>query len=427
LFSFVVEGAALVWAPDSRHLLFRGRRIDNPKSTDWWVAPIESGEPVRTHAIENLALTDIVQFPAGWVGNNVYYASGTTIEGINLHRARINPKTLAITGPAETITTGPGMKYFPAIMTDGRVFFAEMRVAMNAWSVAARTDEAVVSAKPERLTQDIMQNFTPAISRDGTKAAYMAFGGVRTAKVEVRVKDLRTGEETRIPARGMKLFQYPRLSPSGSLLAYVDAIEGKNKTLIFAPGAAAGRELCEGCLVFGFSSDDRFALICTKPNELETMDLRTGQKTVALSSPRDIIEGADLSSDGKWLVWLAGEPDGRAAVRVSPVDGRRTGSPSPITIAEASYYLGSPAWSPNGRWVYYLSERNGRASLFARELDPRTKNPAGPEREILPTVENRLNLNFPKGNGTIGVAKDRIVFEATAMTGNIYMAKPRKR
>ena len=36
-------------------------------------------------------------------------------------------------------------------------------------------------------------------------------------------------------------------------------------------------------------------------------------------------------------------------------------------------------------------------------------------------------LNFPKGNGAIGVAKDRIIFEATAITGNIYLAKPKKR
>jgi hypothetical protein len=41
--------------------------------------------------------------------------------------------------------------------------------------------------------------------------------------------------------------------------------------------------------------------------------------------------------------------------------------------------------------------------------------------------ERPLNLNFPKGNGAIGVAADRIVFEATDMIGNIYLAKPKKR
>jgi len=426
-FGFVVHGAALVWSPDSRSLLFRGRRADDPRSVDWWVAPIDGGAPVRTHAIENLGLKTIVQFPAAWTGNGVYYVSGTTIEGVNLFRAPIDPKTMTITGPAAAITTGPGMKLYPSVMADGRLFFSEMTVAMNAWSVAARSDEAVVSARPEKLTRDLMQNFSPAISQDGTKAAFSAFGGAQTARFEVRVEDLRTGEETRIPVQGASVNQFPRLSPDGSLLAYRDTIEGKTKTVIVTLGAAAGRELCEGCNVFGFSPDDDFAVVQAKPNELETMDLRTGQRKTVLSSPKDIVEDASLSPDGKWLAWLAGEPDGRAAIRISPVDGRRQGPEDQITVAEAAYYLGSPAWSPNGRWLYYLSEKNGRSSLFVRELEPRTKKPLGPERAVFSPVESRLMLNFPKGNGAIGVAKDRIVFEATGMTGNIYAAKPKKR
>ena len=70
----------------------------------------------------SLTLTDIVQFPAEWIGSSVYYVSGTTIEGINIFRASIDPKTRAITGPALAITTGPGMKLYPSVLPDGRVF-----------------------------------------------------------------------------------------------------------------------------------------------------------------------------------------------------------------------------------------------------------------------------------------------------------------
>lgn len=443
-FGFIPHGAWPVWSPDSKNLLFRGRLSDEvspdgrnylarapqgqgAKTADWWVAPVDGTTPVRTHAIENLGLKTIVQFPAAWAGDAVYYVSGTTIEGVNLLRAPIDPRTRAITGPAEAITTGAGMKLYPTVMSDGRVFYTDMRVAMNAWSVAARPDEGLATGKPEKLSRDLMQNFNPTISRDGAKAAYSAFGGAQMAKVEVRVKDLRTGEETKIPLQGITVSQFPRLSPDGSFLAYIDVIEGKRKAVLVAPGAVIGKELCEDCDVFGFSPDNEFALVRARPNELEAMHLGTGQRSVVLSSPKDIIEDACLSPDGKWLAWLAGEPDGRAAVRISPVGGSGGNPAAPITVAEADYYLGSPAWSPNGRRLYYLSEKNGRCSLFVRELDPRTKNPVGDEREVFSSVESRLMLNFPKGNGTIGVAKDRIVFEATAMIGNIYLAKPKKR
>jgi serine/threonine protein kinase len=427
LFGFIVQGAPLVWSPDSKHLLFRGRLADDPKSTDWWVAPIDKGEPVRTHAIENLGLATIVQFPVGWIGTSVYFVSGTTIEGINLFEAKIDPEDRKVTGPAEAITTGPGMKIYPAVMRDGRVFYSNMTGAMNAWSISARPDEAVVSARPQKLTQDIMQNFNPTISRDGARAAFTAFGGVQAARIEVRVKDLRTGEETKIPVQGISVGQYPRLSPDGSLLAYRDVVEGKAKTFVVAPGGAAARAFCEGCFVPGFFPDNDFALVRFKPFELEKMSLRTGERTVILSSPQDIVEDACISPDGKWIAWLAGEPDGRAAVRISPADVARVGARNTITVAETDYFLGQPAWSPNGRWLYYLSEKNGRCSLFARELDPRTKEPAGAELEVLESTESRLWLNFPKGNGAIAVAADRIIFEASSLSGNIYLARPKSR
>jgi hypothetical protein len=64
---------------------------------------------------------------------------------------------------------------------------------------------------------------------------------------------------------------------------------------------------------------------------------------------------------------------------------------------------------------------------MARELDPRTRIPLGAEREVFTTTESRLWLNFPKSNGAIAVAADKIVFEGSRMIGNIYLAKPKKR
>jgi serine/threonine protein kinase len=424
---YLPHGASLVWSPDSRSLMFCGRPENDLQARDWWVVPIDGGEPVRTRAIENLGLNAYVQFPCGWSGTSVYYVAGTTIEGINLFRTAIDPKTRQIKGPSEAVTTGPGMKVFPTIMPDGRIFFTDMTAAMNTWSVTARTDEGVVSAAARKLTRDRMQNFDPTVSRDGTKAAFSAFGGLKMSQIEVRVMDLRTGEETRVPVQGVNLFRQTRLSPDGALLAYQDIIEGRPRTFILAPGGAAAREVCQGCLVFSFFPANDAVLASFQPGRLERMDLRTGERKVILSVPQEDIGGACLSRDGRWIVWLAGEPDGRAAVRIAPVDGPVDGTRDAVTVAAADYYLGSPAWSPGGRRVYYLSEKNGRCSIMALELDPRTMRPLGDEREVLTTTSSRLWLNYPKGLGAIAVAADRILFEGSTMTGNIFLARPKER
>jgi serine/threonine protein kinase/Tol biopolymer transport system component len=426
-FGFIAHGASVVWSPDSKALLFSGRLAGRPGPSDWWVAPIDGGEPVPTHAIRDLGLKGIVRFPVGWIGHDIYGVDGTTIEGVNLFKARIDPKDCRVSGPVSRITTGPGMKIFPTVMPDGRIFFTEMTVSMNAWTVAARPDKAEIVGKPERLTQDSMQNFGPTLSRDGSRAAFSAFGGAQALKFEVRVKDLRTGAESRIPMQGLSVNQLPQMSPDGTLLAYCDTVEGRRQTFLYEPGSGAARSLCDGCAPAGIFPGNGFALVQTGPAKLERADLRTGERKTVLASTRDVIISARLSPDGRNIAWLAGEPDGRAAVRISPVRGPDDGTRDFLTVAEAPYYLGRPDWSPDGRRLYYLSEKNGRCSLYVRELDPGTLAPAGPEREIFSPIESRIWLNFPKGNGEISVGADRIAFEATVMTGNIYVAEPKNR
>ena len=422
----VAQGAAAVWSPDGRHVIFRGRRVDDPASRDWWVAPVDGGEAVRTHAVENLDLNTPVTYPVGWVGNEIYFVAGTTIEGVNIFRASLDPRDMTVRGPAAAVTSGPGMKVWSCAMPDGRVVFTDMTASLATWSVPAEADDGVVTGGPGRLAQDLMQKFSPTISRDGSRAAFVAFGGVQESRIEVRIKDLRTGQESAIPMQGIVLGGTV-LSPDGSHLAYRDVADGKTRTYLLAPGASAGRELCAGCVLLDFFPGNDAAVVQVEPGSLGKMDLATEKVSTLLSLGEESLLDAALSPDGKWLAWIGGRPDGGVVFRVSPVDGPPGDARETVPLAEADHYLDSPAWSPNGRWLYYLSERSGWTAIAARELDPLTKRPVGPEREVYVSAEARNPLNFPRGNGTVRVAADRIIFNVTETTGNIYLARPKSR
>jgi len=98
-----------IFSPDGRLVLFYGAPLDDPRrQRDWWVAPTDGGEPWSSGANENLPELDIVQFPSVWLEGKLLVLAGTTIEGINLYRARISEDG-RISGPAEPLTAGPGM------------------------------------------------------------------------------------------------------------------------------------------------------------------------------------------------------------------------------------------------------------------------------------------------------------------------------
>ena len=60
-------------------------------------------------------------------------------------------------------------------------------------------------------------------------------------------------------------------------------------------------------------------------------------------------------------------------------------------------------------------------------LDFIVMEPVEEAREVYFSPDSKFHLNFPIGNGTIGVAADKIIFNVTEMTGNIFLAKPKSR
>ncbi len=425
-FISVNTGAGPVWSPDGTALLFSGASESDPTSSDWWVVRVEGGEAIRTHAVANLALSPYVQFPYAWRGTDVYFVSGTTIEGVNIFRVSIDPKSRRIAGPALPITSGPGMKIMVSVLGNGSLVYAHTTAIMDAWSIDARPDEGSVAGGFRKITQDLMQKFYPSVSRDGKKIAFAAFGGLQNTRIEVRLKDLLSGRETVLPSQGQStsFALNPRLSPDGTMLAFRDFVAGKWHTFILPAGSMSPTDVGETGRVWDFFSPPDWVLVQTKPNALAKRNIKTGEMTPALELSAGFFNDGHLSADNRWVAFRTGLPDGRAAISVAPL-GPGPASPREIvSIIESDHFLSNPRWSPNGRFVYYLSERSGCCGLYAQKLDPQTKKPLGQARAVFFTQGEHVNLNFPRGLGFIDVAADKIVFAVDEITSNIFLVKP---
>jgi Tol biopolymer transport system component len=179
-------------------------------------------------------------------------------------------------------------------------------------------------------------------------------------------------------------------------------------------------------MILGFYADPNFALIQEKSGLLMRYSIATGEKTAVLEAGAGKFSEPALSPDDRWLAFVLNKPDGRAAMYIAPVAGGPAPERDWILLFNEERYLGSPAWSPDGTYLYYLSERKGTCSVWAQKLDAKSKRPHGPSRVVF-RPQDRIDLNFPPGNGTVAVAKDKLALWVGEGTGNIYLASPKKK
>ena len=82
-------------------------------------------------------------------------------------------------------------------------------------------------------------------------------------------------------------------------------------------------------------------------------------------------------------------------------------------------------WSPDGKLLYFLSERDGFRCIWAQRLDPATKHPSGaafPIRHFHTSRRSLATVGDPLYIG-LSVAVDKLVFSMTERTGNIWMTE----
>jgi serine/threonine protein kinase len=274
-----------------------------------------------------------------------------------------SPSTLRAT--FSQLTSSPGIEWFPSISADGRwvVYAGDMSGNRDIFL------QSITGQNPINLTADSPDDDDqPAFSPDGERIAFRSErdgGGIFVMG--------RTGEA---PRRVTRAGYRPAWSPDGSTLAYT------TRTVDVNPQNGVGQ------------------------SELWTVDVRSGsaRRLSALESATDV----SWSPHGNRLA-VSIQASGTRQMDVVTVDVA-SGEIVPLLTDSAMEW--SPVWSPDGRFVYFTSDRSGSMNLWRFAMDEESGRALGnPEPLTTPS-------SFAS-HASIAADGRHVVYSSVLITSNV--------
>ncbi|MSV27339.1 MAG: hypothetical protein EXQ52_01130 [Bryobacterales bacterium] len=418
-----------VWSPDGKSLVFAGCKDASPESCDWWVASINGGEAVATGAAGLFRQHHLSAQPSPdlWLASNAVVFTARTGEMTRLWVLSLTADPWRAGESARRLTSRETDERHPAFSPDGRVVFESRSENIDVWSLPIDSDHAKPKGALHRLTNDPSIDQRPSLSLDGRKIAWETSRG---GNFEVWVKDLGSGQEKAL-TNGPLREHMPTLSRDGSRVVY-DTHDGEKVTVFEAPfhGGDPARVVEEnvGQGSFQWAADGESVLYFHRapPGTVGLLNLSSGRRTVLLRHPRLNLSLADarLSPDGRSIAFPVPFAPHRSRLAVARLSGKVIENERDWTyLTPERFNASQPEWSPNGRWLYFLSDQTGSLAVWAMPIS-RENTRQGTPRLILdfPGALRTIAEMRPRDSG-LSVATDKLALGVTEYGGALWSVR----
>lgn len=434
------------WHPDGRVSL--GGR-DRDKRWALWTAALDGRSPVKAEvapaveaAIADSELEVIGDAMAWSPSGDAFYVDGIVKEVRSVWRFDVDSATLRWRGGPHRLTTGPGTDTNLAISRDGtRVAFTTEARAGRLWKFPIDPSSGGPVGEGVPITSPEIDAWGPQLSSDGTKLLYQAERRGGQHRHEIWLKSLDEGREQLLrsddvlpdgsglrfgvhlspDARRVSYGVVTRSAPAGGYVAIHDMGSGDERPL--TEPASVGFEFAwtwtaNARWLLGSGTrytPGKFGLwllpIASAPRA--DRDVRV----VTASTDFTIFRAAASPADD-WISFQA-LPRGRSmastlfAVPLSGGEWR--------TLTEGPSWDGLPAWSPDGRHLYYLSSRGGLLNVWALRFDAREGRRVGDAFQVTHLENPRRRLGPSVAWAEIAVGTDGVVAPVLEVTGSVWM------
>ena len=434
---------SVAWHPDGKRITFS--EFTRGPAPSFWTVPIQGGPPTKLD-ISPKVLKQLagVSGAEGRTEENsdwkfTWNSSGTAIYfcrrfggASNLWRMTVNPR-LEKAVSVERLTTGSGFDMDLAVSRDGKnLAFTGKSSFIRAWLFPFDPNNGTVSGVGRPVTSAGMEAWLVALSPDSSR---LVFGGNRSGKFTLWQKTVDGGPETPILIDDSHGRYFAQWSPDGTHLAY-PRIDLANREIQVSTWSSADHTEAQvtspissnlnvsqwspdgRSLLATFFSENKRSEIWQVPLDANSTGAPTPRKL--LSDPSLDLFQANFSPDGRWISFLAvsNKAGGLLAltIYVAPSKGGKW-----IPITDGKHWDDKPRWSPDGKTVYFISNRGGFFNVWGIHLDPLKGQPIGNPFPV--TSFNRPNLMIPNNIQEVELSLSRAHLALTAeqSSGSIWI------
>jgi Tol biopolymer transport system component len=421
-----------LWMPDGSGMLFLGRKTgqDGKPLIDWWVAgENEHDGEHATGALKAFRDRGLLPVsgayrirPEAWLnGGAAVLFSALRDDASNVWNVGISTRGKMTSPPAPT-TLGTGSDERPTAPARGdgpSLVFSRVDVEYQ----LRRVPLLATDAQPQPLLPGLSQVGSPTASADGRLLVYSERqpNGYRVVAVNPA-----TVEERSVTTVESADFVRVLLSGDGKVVVYsgpgnvgyrMRIDEGQPESICAGCGWPTHVNFDGSAALFEALGDDERLLVWSNGG---------AKPLIGSADPKNRLQNAGrFSPNGRWVAFCAGARDGNAReiIVVPNAPGRPLRDDEWISISEGQTSDREPAWSPDGRRLFFISDRDGFRCIWARDIDPATGHPAGPPIAIAHFHHTRELLRGPMPSpGSIGLTATggALIFTVARSTGNLW-------
>ncbi len=365
----IVNGGFAALSPDGKKICFTPvdrefrswKRYKGGRATELWVYDLEKDEAEQITHFEG---SD--QWPV-WHNDKIYFASDRDLK-LNLYSYDTQTKEVKqITEFTDFDVMWPSGNNGQAVYENGGFLYKTNLETGYTEKVTVNInfDNPNLLSFFKNVSEDI-HSFT--VSPTAKRALFDARGDIYSVPAENGVIENLT------QTQGIREI-YPSWSPDGKYIAYYSDKTGEYEVyLLENKKDAEPKQLTKNSSAWKYdnewSPDSKFLLYSDRTLNLKLLDVQSGKETVVDHATFNEIRSYDFSPDSKWVIYEKESPNELTAVWIYNItDGKN------IQLTDDKYNDYSPVFSTDGKYIYFLSNRDFNLDFSGFEFNYVYNNP----------------------------------------------------